>query len=311
MATRARPWKDKDWLVQRYIMEGHQARDIAKEAGCHHSCISYWLARHGIKARGSRRVLHQLKCPECNKVFNVTQTEINLGRTFCSHGCQSKMMGRKKTVEHITKKCPVCEKEFEVRPSEVGRKYCSKECAGRVRQNRETRVCPNCGKEFKAVLSNPSPFCSRDCRYAADRTTYTCVYCGKDFTGMKCRTWLRFCSPDCRKEYKKKFPTCPSLYPSTFNDVFKTRIRERDNYTCAICRLPGRQVHHVNYCKDDTNYQNCITLCSHCHPVTNGNRTYWELKLTELMVKRDIQFSQQLLVDIRKKWNFQISLPGF
>lgn len=75
-------------------------------------------------------------------------------------------------------------------------------------------------------------------------------------------------------------------YPITFNRRFKRMIRERDGHQCAICRLPGRDVHHINYVKEDTMPNNCITLCACCHGVMNGSREYWEQELSSLMVMR-------------------------
>lgn len=64
-------------------------------------------------------------------------------------------------------------------------------------------------------------------------------------------------------------------YPATFNRQFKNAIRKRDNYTCAICKEYGDNVHHINYVKNDTVPGNCITLCRSCHAKTNSNREYW------------------------------------
>ena len=75
-------------------------------------------------------------------------------------------------------------------------------------------------------------------------------------------------------------------YPVAFNRRFKQMIRERDSCQCAICRLSGRDVHHINYIKEDTMPENCITLCASCHGVTNGNRKYWKQGLSNLMATR-------------------------
>jgi len=75
-------------------------------------------------------------------------------------------------------------------------------------------------------------------------------------------------------------------YTPKFNEEFKQSIRERDNYTCGICWLPGKSVHHINYVKKDTNLENCIILCKSCHGVTNHNRDYWQPRLSALMEAR-------------------------
>jgi len=72
-------------------------------------------------------------------------------------------------------------------------------------------------------------------------------------------------------------------YPSTFNKQFKRKIRERDNYTCAICSKKGNTVHHIDYCKENTIERNCIVLCRFCHSATNFNRDHWQIRLTKIM----------------------------
>lgn len=77
-------------------------------------------------------------------------------------------------------------------------------------------------------------------------------------------------------------------YPPTFNETFKRMIRVRDNYKCAICRLPGKDVHHIDYIKENTVPKNCITLCHSCHSTTNFNREYWQRELSNLIYARGI-----------------------
>lgn len=67
-----------------------------------------------------------------------------------------------------------------------------------------------------------------------------------------------------------------SEYDDNFTEEFRVLIRLRDNYTCAICDRPGKDVHHIDYNKENTTSENCITLCKSCHSRTNCNRDYWE-----------------------------------
>ena len=43
-----------------------------------------------------------------------------------------------------------------------------------------------------------------------------------------------------------------------------------------MCHKFGKEVHHVDYDKDNTCDNNCITLCRCCHAKTNSNRSYWQ-----------------------------------
>jgi len=80
-----------------------------------------------------------------------------------------------------------------------------------------------------------------------------------------------------------------SLYPEEFNEEFKESIRDRDGHKCVICWQSGKDVHHIDYIKENTTQQNCITLCRNCHAKTNGNRDYWQQELTQLVAIRNRQ----------------------
>lgn len=80
-------------------------------------------------------------------------------------------------------------------------------------------------------------------------------------------------------------------YPPEFNEMFKQTVRERDGNVCAICRLQERNgnklsVHHIDYIKENTTPENCISLCNACHAVTHGNRDYWQDTLSSLLQRR-------------------------
>lgn len=67
-------------------------------------------------------------------------------------------------------------------------------------------------------------------------------------------------------------------YSSNFTKKYRSKIRERDGFRCQLCNKEPKktlQVHHINYDKKNTNDENLISLCSHCHPKTNFNREYW------------------------------------
>ena len=51
-----KPYWDKDWLYQEYIVKGRSALDIAAQEGCVENNILYWLHKHGIPRRTMREV---------------------------------------------------------------------------------------------------------------------------------------------------------------------------------------------------------------------------------------------------------------
>jgi formylmethanofuran dehydrogenase subunit E len=65
-------------------------------------------------------------------------------------------------------------------------------------------------------------------------------------------------------------------YSPAFTKELKEAIRQRDNFTCAICgEYPAFDVHHIDYDKQNCEPENLITLCKSCHAKTNSNREYW------------------------------------
>ncbi len=70
-------------------------------------------------------------------------------------------------------------------------------------------------------------------------------------------------------------------YDKEFNEVFKRSIRERDNQVCMVCGIHREKlnrildIHHINYNKELSIPENCISICHSCHMKTNGNREHW------------------------------------
>ena len=77
-------------------------------------------------------------------------------------------------------------------------------------------------------------------------------------------------------------------YGSDFSEAFKIAIRKRDNYTCQVCREPGKSVHHIDYDKGKTTPGNCITLCRCCHSRTGGRHEYWQAILEGVLIGRTV-----------------------
>jgi len=126
------------------------------------------------------------------------------------------------------------------------------------------RTCEICGNTFevfpKTIRQGKGRFCSRECA-------------NKSQTGSGSPGWRGGISFE--------------PYSPEFSEAFKRMIRERDNFHCAICRLPGDHVHHIDYCKENTVPDNCITLCRSCHAkIGSSNRKYWSSVLQDIMAKR-------------------------
>ena len=68
-------------------------------------------------------------------------------------------------------------------------------------------------------------------------------------------------------------------YSIDWTSTLRRSIRERDNYTCRLCKkIQGDKafsVHHIDYDKKNCDPNNLITLCNSCHGRTVTNREYW------------------------------------
>ena len=95
-------------------------------------------------------------------------------------------------------------------------------------------------------------------------------------------------------------------YDKKFNNIFKRRIRKRDNQICMLCEIHKEKlsyplcIHHINYDKLLSIPQNCISLCNVCHGKTNFNRKHW-IKFFQgiLAEKYSYQYeNQQIKIDL-------------
>jgi len=196
-------------------------------------------------------------CAICGKVFSAKFTRPDI--KCCSFACAGKWRSENLVKEKSSnwnggeknKTCEICGKTYSVKLFRfLTQRYCSIKCHSISRKIKTLRLCRFCGKEFTPPHGGKESqkYCSRSCYI-------------KSAIGKNAANWRGGLSFE--------------PYPIVFNKQFKEKIRKRDNYTCAICGEFGKAVHHINYIKNDTFPENCITLCQSCHVKTNGNREYW------------------------------------
>lgn len=69
-------------------------------------------------------------------------------------------------------------------------------------------------------------------------------------------------------------------YGTGWNKAVKKKILERDNGQCqnpeCLGKSKRRQVHHIDYDKNNHRTDNLITLCTSCHCATNFDREKWK-----------------------------------
>lgn len=222
-----------------------------------------------------------------------------------------------KRVPRITKQCPTCNGAFDVTELQASkRRYCSRSCAAKARTGKKNpnwkggmarRECETCGQVFyakqKDVRYGHARFCSRRCwgksrsqQFQGDNgcnwhggpIQATCEHCGNTYEIDRSRKdTARFCSRRCQHDHIRGanhywWVGGPEPYPEIWTRQFKRAIRERDNYTCAICGThESKIVHHIDYCKQDCSPTNLVTLCKSCHSRTNTSRPMWNAALFE------------------------------
>lgn len=226
---------------------------------CSKACSNKSNAKNGENHPNWKNAKRIYICKRCGKEFTAYALVGGGPRIFCSISCWSKFTnsGEKSYMwkgGKVSAICKHCQKTFSV---DAHRKesasYCSKKCLDEARQNRIELICTQCGKAYTRQASRGNRytenFCSTTCRFAWN-------------VGEHSGTW---------KGGKSFEP-----YPPAFNTQFKRMICERDNYTYAVCKGRGNIVHHINYVKNDTVPENCITVCRSCHGKTNSNREYWQ-----------------------------------
>lgn len=69
----AKPFWDKEWLYQKYVIEELSTTEIADISDCTYKNISFWMKKHGIKGRTiseARKVKHWGQYGEDNPMWN-------------------------------------------------------------------------------------------------------------------------------------------------------------------------------------------------------------------------------------------------
>jgi hypothetical protein len=225
-----------------------------------------------------------------------------------------------------TQTCEHCGSEFRLPPWRARKgmgtgRFCSRACYGQYRKERTgiTQECVWCGESFRAtryrVARGRGRFCSRICKdkwwsasqqgsnctfWKGGLITTVCLWCGKEFKAKP--SWLaagkaKFCSRACYGHWQSENRVGKRAanwrgglavysYPPAFNSSLKQRVRGRDGYACAICKMPehdyAHHIHHIDYDKQNNSLANLLELCHNCHVKTNGNRDYWQRVLTPL-----------------------------
>jgi hypothetical protein len=137
------------------------------------------------------------------------------------------------------------------------------------------RYCPDCGKEIKRWDAKKCKSCS----HKKGRKKYYCIDCGTEIYPrfLRCKS----CSRKGKLHWNWIEDRNLMEYGDEFDSSLKEQVRFRDHYKCQLCGCSqlenGRQldVHHIDYNKRNTDFNNLISLCRNCHAKSNSNRNYW------------------------------------
>ena len=196
--------------------------------------------------------------------------------------------------------CINCENNFRIKRwdyDNLGRgSFCSNECRGKYqRKSLVGKDNPNwkgglyelncmvCGGKKKIkrkeLKIGGGKYCSRKCK-------------NLDLPRVKKEYFDKY--PEKRKEHSRPGKLNPRWlggksfepYNPGFNKTLKDRIKKRDNDICQLCNNCGKDVHHIDYDKKNSDEKNLITLCKKCNSKVNKNRSYWTNYFSNLIVKK-------------------------
>ena len=82
-------------------------------------------------------------------------------------------------------------------------------------------------------------------------------------------------------------------YSPDFDESLKEKVRMFWGRTCQLCREKsiGRRldVHHINYVKKDSSFDNLIALCASCHSKVDWSREYWQEYFEVFVLSRKVR----------------------
>jgi 5-methylcytosine-specific restriction endonuclease McrA len=158
----------------------------------------------------------------------------------------------------MTKRCPICERNFEVHPYRaLAAKYCSYACRDEARRKKETRRCQYCGGVFSALPSRvkhykgAGTYCSRECSYAGQ----------------------------VKRNARKPIDDRYGRSNRKADKDWQAAVRNKDNLTCQRCgkHEPYIHTHHVASRKRRPDLRHDVAngkcLCGTCHQWVHANPT--------------------------------------
>jgi len=269
----------KDFLMKHYVEKGDTLKDIADRFGVSPSAIGYYTKKHNIPMRDPAKHTEKQKkrSSETKKRSFASGKTVSWNLGFTKETHPSIMTGAEKSSK--TKKTQFSNGEvsnwwkgldYSLVVGEKRLKEISEETSSRMKEHWKNNVHPKKGKTIPHPTSCKCPFCkaSRGEAVGKENSFYGKTH-SDEFKKWKSESQIG----DNNHMWRGGVSFDP--YSEEFNPVLKRKIRERDNYTCALCKERGTHVHHIDYDKHNCEESNLITLCDICHGKTNASRDYW------------------------------------
>ena len=179
-------------------------------------------------------------CVDC-KITEISYNTFHYGKKHCIF-CANKGINNPNYIDNRTNKkyyCKVCKKEISITAGLYGKSLCHS-CENKRRHNLGIINFPKGNKHHMF---------------------------GKHFTNEQKRI-LSLSHGGTGIPYEN------NIYPQKFHEIRK-EIIIRDNYICQLCNKYGKEVHHIDYNKNNNNKNNLITLCRKCNMKANYNKNKW------------------------------------
>jgi len=255
------------------------------------------------------------KDPEKRKLWKERQSKAQKGKKRSPFTQKHRdNISKAQTKKKIHKICPICKKDFEVKPSLKDQECCRNKCRFKMKSKRML------GKKQKPLTQEHKDNISRSRKEKGiHHSQKTRDKMSKNRLGKKNPMFGKK-RPDlaefCRQQVGEKNPNFGkrgketsgwqggiSFEPYTveFNKELKKLIRQRDSYKCQKCgcseieNIRKLSIHHIDYQKENCLPENLTTLCLRCNGEVNKNREKW-IKYFQNKVKNGIKDKQLCLI---------------
>jgi len=227
-------------LIKKYIKNKISLHRIASELDCSHKVILYWMKKYNIP----RRNLHQKKW--------------------------DKILTKEFLYEQYIKNSKI--------PSKIAmEKNCSITTVFKYLKIHEIPI--------RSLSESKKDKLNHNYKDGKTKQIYYCIECGNKICYDSACFGLGRCGACAKKgENSPHWNNGSSFepYPIEFTERLKKEIRKRDKYSCQLCSIKQSEIkkslciHHIDYNKNNLNFNNLISLCLSCHGKTNINRKFWK-----------------------------------